>query len=256
MLVACDGKTSLCAPAVGMLAVRNGCAPVGRPFPAGAVPVAAPRGGGGAGPARRACGRAQCWLAVAGCFVSPALLSTGGRSVQEGVRVRDSSRVLLRVIQVRISGRLAERCRLRTRVCRARGRVRAALHALTGHTAVAGGRGSFLGCEDDRGGEETAPASRELVPGRACCTTRASVSSVEGAGQHRSTQWSVRGHRRGMWRSMACETGVAAGSGRLSAGCRACSGVRHRSACAGQGREGVASGGDFGARLSLSSCCP
>lgn len=120
MLVACDGKTSLCAPAVGMLAVRNGCAPVGRPFPAGAVPVAAPRGGGGAGPARRACGRAQCWLAVAGCFVSPALLSTGGRSVQEGVRVRDSSRVLLRVIQVRISGRLAERCRLRTRVCRAR----------------------------------------------------------------------------------------------------------------------------------------
>lgn len=100
------------------------------------------------------------------------------------------------------------------------------------------------------------PCPQELVAGRAYFTTRASVSSVSGAGQQRSTRWLVRGHRGGVWRSVACETDVTAGSGCLSAGCRACSEARHRSACEGPGRGGVASRGDLGRVLPRPAAVP
>lgn len=87
-----------------MLAGTSRCASVVGTLPASAVPGRpAWRWGSRHHERRPVTGHSAGWR-VAGFFASPALLSTGGRSVKEGIGIRSPFRLLLGVIQVRACG--------------------------------------------------------------------------------------------------------------------------------------------------------
>lgn len=170
----------MCAPAVGMLAGTSRCASGVGTLPAGAVPGRpAWRWGSRHHERRPVTGHSAGWR-VAGFFASPALLSTGGRSVKEGIGIRSPFRLLLGVIQVRACGEprakfvltesatVSERRGLRGRACRARAvNTGVCVHfaPFTGRTAVAGAKAASRGARTTEvGNKGSCPEGAGSVP--------------------------------------------------------------------------------------------